>query len=728
MNSLRWLSMLVTLALVLGARDAAGQAPSFPSGLAAHWRLDDPPGEYPSAIEASFAGDESTPPSTATATLVVRQPPQTADGWLLLAPAQIEFGSQPVNTTSAAQTITVTNPGPPVTLGAILLSGTDASSFAATNGCLNRHLATGESCGITVSFAPVHIGPREARLKVGDLTNTVVLRGSATGTTPTYVIPRYNVELVETGGFSFPNLFITGFNNADDIAGFVTRDLDRWCGDETFFRSAFVISGGTFTELRNVPGSPLNGVIDGCPLSSMSVGIDDGGTVFGVVNPPDFSAPESFRYADGSVSNVSVPSGDWAWGVTPGGILLTSNWSYWFEGNYVPLSPPEDLENVYCAVFDASLLTYVNVRNFCGVGMLMAIESAGGLTIGDTPTADGPPTASVYRDGVFAETGAGRAAAVAVNSAGQAILWNSSGWNYWDRRVGLHPLNSLVPEGWSVTTGFPGALDLVRPLNENGHILTLARDAGGITHLVVLKPITSMPAGSNVVAQSGNTTLTFANVTSTGTTIVEPIDASTAGSVPGGFAISQTMAYEIDTTATFSGPVTLAFVVPGTWSEAEFTNLRVLHNENGSLVDITTGYDYSKLTIFATTTSFSPFYIARRGMNIAPLFDPTKAYKAGSTVPIKLQVRDASDANISSAALTVTARKLVRIGDATDTTAIDAGHANADGGFRFDPSLGGTGGYIFNLSTKTLTRGRYSLNLTVGGDEAFVYNLSFEIR
>lgn len=46
--------------------------------------------------------------------------------------------------------------------------------------------------------------------------------------------------------------------------------------------------------------------------------------------------------------------------------------------------------------------------------------------------------------------------------------------------------------------------------------------------------------------------------------------------------------------------------------------------------------DYSTLTIYATADSFSPFYLARKGPHIKTLFDQTKAYKSGSTIPIKL--------------------------------------------------------------------------------------------
>jgi len=44
----------------------------------------------------------------------------------------------------------------------------------------------------------------------------------------------------------------------------------------------------------------------------------------------------------------------------------------------------------------------------------------------------------------------------------------------------------------------------------------------------------------------------------------------------------------------------------------------------------------------------------------------------------------------------------------------DAGNANPDSDFRFDPTLGTSGGYIFNLKTTGLTTGTYNLYFTAG--------------
>lgn len=67
---------------------------------------------------------------------------------------------------------------------------------------------------------------------------------------------------------------------------------------------------------------------------------------------------------------------------------------------------------------------------------------------------------------------------------------------------------------------------------------------------------------------------------------------------------------------------------------------------------------------------------------------------------------------------------------ATDGVVDDSGAANPDSDFRFDPTLGPSGGYIFNLSTKPLSSGTWSLAFTVSGDiyANDTYTLTFQVK
>jgi hypothetical protein len=238
--------------------------------------------------------------------------------------------------------------------------------------------------------------------------------------------------------------------------------------------------------------------------------------------------------------------------------------------------------------------------------------------------------------------------------------------------------------------------------------------------------------GTNVAVQSGTTTFSFEVVSSQGITTVSPIDPSSVGEVPNGFAVSEVAAYQISTTATFGGSVTIGFVVPEPISETEFNSLSILHNENGNLVDVTTASpprNFGTRTIYARTTSFSPFYLVLKNPHVTALFDQTKAHKLKSTVPIKVQLRSASNNNLSSANTVLTVRDLIWVGGNTEAPVVDSGNSNPDYNFRYDPTLGGAGGgYIFNLKTQGLAAGTYILSFYAGTNHSFFHTVRFELK
>ncbi len=234
--------------------------------------------------------------------------------------------------------------------------------------------------------------------------------------------------------------------------------------------------------------------------------------------------------------------------------------------------------------------------------------------------------------------------------------------------------------------------------------------------------------GPGVSVQADSASITFDSVTTAGLITVTPIaDPSTAGQVPGGFAISDLVAYQItpSTSLVFSGTAVTCFQMPGIDDPETFATLRVLHMEDGVLVDRTRSLEFSTRTLCAATTSFSPFYVARAGNSVKILFNQTRAYRAGSTIPIRVQMLDRAGANISSSSLTLTTRGLASIGNATVLPVSDAGNANPDSAFRYDPALVG---YIFNLKTTGLATGRHVLSFWAGVDRSFFYAVVFDVR
>jgi hypothetical protein len=117
------------------------------------------------------------------------------------------------------------------------------------------------------------------------------------------------------------------------------------------------------------------------------------------------------------------------------------------------------------------------------------------------------------------------------------------------------------------------------------------------------------------------------------------------------------------------------------------------------------------------------------GYGACLLYDTTHAAKSGSTIPIKFQLCDAAGNDASSSAIVVTALQVVMMSTNASSSVIDAGNANPDNNFRFDSTLGPTGGYIFNLQTTGLATGTYVLTFTVTGDPTtHTSELVFQVR
>ena len=113
--------------------------------------------------------------------------------------------------------------------------------------------------------------------------------------------------------------------------------------------------------------------------------------------------------------------------------------------------------------------------------------------------------------------------------------------------------------------------------------------------------------------------------------------------------------------------------------------------------------------------------------NICLLYDPTRAHRSGSTIPIKLQLCD-TGGNLSSSNIALTALSVQLVSSTASGSVEDSGSANPDSNFRYDASLGGTGGYIFNLSTRGLATGTYNLNFKVVGGDPTIYTAPFQVR
>jgi len=131
------------------------------------------------AAAGSRAGSFSITDSAGTQTAAlngVGQAPATDS----LAPLNVSFSAQQLNTVSAAQTVTLTNSGDvALTLIAAQVNG----DFTVVNGC-GASLAGHSSCALQVSFVPTALGPRTGALIVSNQLRSQTLNLIGTGTAP----------------------------------------------------------------------------------------------------------------------------------------------------------------------------------------------------------------------------------------------------------------------------------------------------------------------------------------------------------------------------------------------------------------------------------------------------------------------------------------------------------------------------------------------------------------
>lgn len=148
--------------------------------------------------------------------------------------------------------------------------------------------------------------------------------------------------------------------------------------------------------------------------------------------------------------------------------------------------------------------------------------------------------------------------------------------------------------------------------------------------------------------------------------------------------------------------------------------------ENGSVVD-TTSVGRKTFTVTAVdnvgnTVTRSISYNISYGVCL--LYDPTRSIRSGKPIAVKVSLCDVNGSNVSSASVLITATGVLLVSTNASETLQDAGNANPDNNFRYDPTLNG---YIFNLSTNGYITGTYSLTFIATGDSV-IHNAPFQVR
>ena len=186
-----------------------------------------------------------------------------------LTPTSLSFGTQTVGTTSAAQSVTLTNTGgAALNISGISLSGTNAGDFAQTNTC-PASLATSATCTLLVTFTPGATGTRTASVTIvddaADNPQSIALSGTGGASSGSSIFS----DGFESGTFiqwTLPNSDSTGQASVETTvvhSGTYAAALTNTSGQYVYLDTALAVGGQSqnFTRFYVRLSSVANGTI-----------------------------------------------------------------------------------------------------------------------------------------------------------------------------------------------------------------------------------------------------------------------------------------------------------------------------------------------------------------------------------------------------------------------------------------------------------------------------------
>ena len=227
-----------------------------------------------------------------------------------VAPASLHFGSQGVGTTSAPQTITISNPaGVSFNIINIVASG----NFTQTNDC-GASLAAGAQCTITVSFSPTSTGLDAGAITLSDSTPSspvaIPLSGTAVNGPVLTASPDraiFSSQTVGTSSKPLPVTLVNTGNSSLNITGISLAGQDSSDFTQTNNCGASLAAGGacivnvTFTPTMwgtRMAGIAVSGTEPGSPQSVELVGT--------ALGPAAALNPTTLTFASQTVGTTST--------------------------------------------------------------------------------------------------------------------------------------------------------------------------------------------------------------------------------------------------------------------------------------------------------------------------------------------------------------------------------------------------------------------------------------
>jgi len=245
-----------------------------------------------------------------------------------LSPA-LNFGNQNVGTTSAPQTITVTNTGnSTLSVSSVTITGANASDFKETNTCTTTQVAPQATCTISVTFTPSISGTENATVNITDnaptspQTTTLTGVGVGAGGPAVTLSPTSLVFATQLVGTTSPAQTVT-LTNTGTATLSITSIVTTGNFAETNTCGSSVIAGASCTI--NVTFTPktintLTGTVsitDNAPASPQTVTLTGTGTYvswtpaslsFGSVPVGTSSAPQTITFTNHAAGALTIKS------------------------------------------------------------------------------------------------------------------------------------------------------------------------------------------------------------------------------------------------------------------------------------------------------------------------------------------------------------------------------------------------------------------------------------
>jgi hypothetical protein len=353
----------------------------------------------------TITDDASNSPQTASLTGT------GASSAISLSPGSLAFGNQVLNTTSAGQTITATNSGfVNLTVNTVAASG----GYSQTNNCTGVTLTPGQTCSVTVTFAPTVVGSMPGAITVSDTAAGSPHVVSLSGSGQLALSLSGNLTFAATNvGSTAPSQNMTLTNNQSQTVTFTSATS----GDYSAVGNGSTPCNGTLAAKAKctyaVSFTPTtNGIIKGALTITPTPGTVMAGGLTGTgqngTSAPLTFTPSSLSFGNVGLAtsttktvtiknisaatiNISSVTGSGYYVVTPSGATpcggnLNAGKSCTVSATFTPLVTGSSLGGV-TVIDNASVST--QVQNATGTGVLDVTLSPvsisfGTVTIGST--------------------------------------------------------------------------------------------------------------------------------------------------------------------------------------------------------------------------------------------------------------------------------------------------------------------------------------------------------